>query len=174
MCYSINNDYLAHHGRLGQRWGKRNGPPYPLSTGAVNKAYKKKSLLTRHKEKKQRKELEKAAKTLEEALKKKVDHENNKERVLREGSAREVYEYRNELTNKELQDVVNRIKSRNELEKLSREECEKGWNSINRVMKKVGDVKDWTKTGTEMYNAINDVMKILNKNTAKNNSGGKK
>lgn len=23
-------DYLAHHGIKGQRWGKRNGPPYPL------------------------------------------------------------------------------------------------------------------------------------------------
>ena len=27
------NDYLAHHGILGQRWGKKNGPPYPLDSG---------------------------------------------------------------------------------------------------------------------------------------------
>ena len=26
-------DYLSHHGILGQRWGKRNGPPYPLGVG---------------------------------------------------------------------------------------------------------------------------------------------
>lgn len=30
MTYEI---YLSHHGILGQRWGKRNGPPYPLSGG---------------------------------------------------------------------------------------------------------------------------------------------
>ncbi len=42
--------YLAHHGILGQKWGKRNGPPYPLSGGdytetewkALKKARKKK------------------------------------------------------------------------------------------------------------------------------------
>lgn len=25
------SEYLAHHGILGQKWGKKNGPPYPLS-----------------------------------------------------------------------------------------------------------------------------------------------
>ena len=26
--------YLVHHGILGQRWGDRNGPPYPLKGGS--------------------------------------------------------------------------------------------------------------------------------------------
>lgn len=29
--------YLSHHGILGQEWGKRNGPPYPLSGGDYSK-----------------------------------------------------------------------------------------------------------------------------------------
>lgn len=28
-----NDDYLMHHGILGQKWGKVNGPPYPLGAG---------------------------------------------------------------------------------------------------------------------------------------------
>ena len=42
-CFGNNDyrDYLAHHGILGQRWGKRNGPPYPLSASSHSVAEKK-------------------------------------------------------------------------------------------------------------------------------------
>lgn len=33
--------YLAHHGILGQKWGKRNGPPYPLEPSDHSAAEKK-------------------------------------------------------------------------------------------------------------------------------------
>ena len=36
------NTYLAHHGRKGQKWGERNGPPYPLTQAAKKRAYGKK------------------------------------------------------------------------------------------------------------------------------------
>lgn len=32
--------YIAHHGILGMRWGKKNGPPYPLGVGDHSKAEK--------------------------------------------------------------------------------------------------------------------------------------
>ena len=41
MTYHNDNDYLAHHGIKGQRWGVKNGPPYPLSEwSASEKKYK--------------------------------------------------------------------------------------------------------------------------------------
>ena len=36
-------NYLAHHGIKGQKWGKRNGPPYPLSDAKHNKVVKRAS-----------------------------------------------------------------------------------------------------------------------------------
>lgn len=37
-----NYDYLAHHGILGQKWGVRNGPPYPLGGGDFSPSEEKK------------------------------------------------------------------------------------------------------------------------------------
>lgn len=37
----MNDLYLAHHGILGQKWGKRNGPPYPLKGGSYSVSEKR-------------------------------------------------------------------------------------------------------------------------------------
>ena len=37
----VSDNYLAHHGILGQKWGQRNGPPYPLDANAHSAAEKR-------------------------------------------------------------------------------------------------------------------------------------
>ena len=34
-------NYLSHHGILGQKWGRKNGPPYPLSASDHSASEKK-------------------------------------------------------------------------------------------------------------------------------------
>lgn len=36
-----NSSYISHHGILGQKWGKKNGPPYPLGVGDHSASEKK-------------------------------------------------------------------------------------------------------------------------------------
>lgn len=38
---TYHKNYLKHHGIRGQRWGKRNGPPYPLGPGDHSASEKK-------------------------------------------------------------------------------------------------------------------------------------
>lgn len=38
-----NELYLAHHGRLGQKWGKKNGPPYPLDYNKLSSEEREKA-----------------------------------------------------------------------------------------------------------------------------------
>ena len=41
MSYDAINNELYHHGILGQKWGNKNGPPYPLKASSHSVSEKK-------------------------------------------------------------------------------------------------------------------------------------
>lgn len=47
-------DYISHHGILGQKWGQKNGPPYPLGSD-VSTGRRLKEAFTKHKAAKEEK-----------------------------------------------------------------------------------------------------------------------
>ena len=52
MRNDFESNYLVHHGILGQKWGVKNGPPYPLDQSAKPSSEKKKSFTLTDKQKK--------------------------------------------------------------------------------------------------------------------------
>ena len=75
--FKMNEDYLEHHGIEGQKWGVKNGPPYPIESGDHSAAEKKH--MGYFARKKAAKEEEKQKKQAEDALKKERTEKLHKE-----------------------------------------------------------------------------------------------
>ena len=141
MATGYGDDILEHHGRKGQKWGKENGPPYPLSrlkggiksiaqyskkmAKAVKKAGKKTASVAKAVGKAGKKTVS-VAKTLKKdrnerkEAKKAKALAKAKQKVMRSNSADYVYKHRHLLDNKELKDKLNRMKDEDEIRKRTR------------------------------------------------------
>lgn len=171
MSYLIGGE-LAHHGILGQRHGVRNGPPYPLRRGDHSAAERNlakrgiktltgyiKNTVNKHKKKKA---LEAAKKKRAETLRLKREreaHEANRENVLKSGNATEVLKYKGELSNNELQDVLNRIQKEDQLIARSSKDVKTATDKVDDIINKLDRARGWTEKGVAAYNTA---AKIIN------------
>lgn len=178
-------DYVEHHGIIGQKWGDRNGPPYPLSGSehsAVVKSANKKSAgsgrkLTWHQRRKAKKNLKKARAA---AAKKRLD-DKEKERLVREGSASEVYARRNDLTIEQKRRAQERLNLDDQLATLSSKELARKKSKVDKMIKTLDRAAKITKGVYDTANNINNVRKLFSgedtsssKNDNSNNNGKKK
>lgn len=172
----LEDDHLEHHGILGQKWGKKNGPPYPLDENDHSAAEKKLNKFTPsgvvakykdHKKKVQRQKALKKARATKaanaEAKKVAEEHEAAKQKALQSANAKEIMKYRDELTDAEMRDAVARIGWDETLRKKVKEQnpdtITKAVNVIDKYGKIAGKVGDATGNFTKMYN---NIAKVLN------------
>jgi len=165
--------YLAHHGILGQKWGRKNGPPYPLEpkdhSASEKKAGWTTSLKEKHAEKKRKKQqtaaLEKARAARAEKAKQaqlEKEYEEKKQQVLRSGKASEILKYKGQMTNQEMNDAINRIGYEERLYGLAAKEEKTTWEKIDNAMKKVEDITNWADKAYRGYETIEKIMKKVN------------
>lgn len=159
------DDFLEHHGVDGQQWGKRRGPPYPLSRAdkAKNRAVAKRE---REKEK-ARKRMKKAAKkkAVEEKKTAKKEHRSAEEaaKAAAELAAKKakyakkpksLYTHRELFTTQEIESALKGFEWENKMLDAMDKDFE-------RAKKNVSTFKDFSKTivdfvgiGIDGYNTI--------------------
>lgn len=151
--------YLAHGGPGSGRypWGSGDRP-YQRLEGSKGRSGGISGYFQSRKAKKEERRVQKAEqdereRKMKEALENKR-LEENKERVLRSGTAQEVMQYQGKLTNQELQNAFTRLNLESQLRNLSQKEIKSNLDKIDAVMKNVKMGTEWVKIGTDTYNTI--------------------
>lgn len=130
---------IKHHGIPGQKWGEKNGPPYPLSR------------------------LQKSSSERRETTGSKT-----KEELIRRGSAREVMSRRDEFTDQEIKQIVNRIDTERRLKTLADSEQKSTFSDIiDKFMQRLNRINNWTDTSLKTYKNIQQIMEILDGKSGK-------
>lgn len=131
---------LQHHGILGQHWGRKNGPPYPLDAG-VSSAVKKKGLRERmaeHKEKVEAKKVRKAEIKQAKQLKKEaVEAKKEQKRARKEQKVRSRIQDPKKMTDEELRNKINRLQLEKQYYQLTTPEKKE---AENKAVKFVEDI----------------------------------
>lgn len=169
---------LYHHGILGQRWGRQNGPPYPLGEGDHSSAEKKQAkksvstlrgyLKDRKIKKKRNAALQKARQVRAENKQKAEEakqHEAEKQKALSSGSAADVLKYQGELSNQELMNAINRLSYEKQLKDISQKDIVTTADKVDNVMKKIDKARDWAEKGIKAYNTVAKIVNAVNEDT---------
>ena len=143
---------LYHHGIKGQEWGDRNGPPYPLDSNAsVQAKKKKKSLITRIKNKKKGKQLQKAKAA------KKAEREE-KEKIINSGDAEKVKKIANKLSDEEMSRALTKVQFNATLDSYitgkKTETAKKGEQYLKTAASTLQTIGNMAESAGKVYNTL--------------------
>lgn len=181
----MEHDYLVHHGIEGQKWGVSNGPPYPLNASSYSskerklnpdlvkkKLDEKKKLREAKANQRYKVKLEKAkqkealsqvkantAKNNRDAKIAKEESKNIKDTVSANkvlASPSDVYKQRSNMSDKELNDYLNRYRMESQLAQMAKQQYESE-HKAQTFIKKQGEKV----VNRLMDNAINKGFEII-------------
>lgn len=137
--YNTAYDEIYHHGIDNQKWGVRNGPPYPLKPAVSSAVKQGKTREEIRAAKKRSKSLKKAratrAKNLKEKAKEKerAAKEEKKQADRKEKSGKSptlMYRNRELFTTQELKDLADRFAAENKIQELSSNRIRQGKDTV--------------------------------------------
>lgn len=175
------DDHLKHHQILGAKWGKKNGPPYPLGKGdhsaSEKRAAEKAGVKVGKDSGKGSIENVKGSSGSNQHAKKAPLTEEEKrlkaEEAQLKGDSKNITKYMDKLTTNELKDAEDRARIRKNLEGPQEKKMTKSEKDIDDAIKS-GDKEKVKAMATKMtYNQLNeamnkiDLMEKLNKEPPK-------
>ena len=152
----FDKDYLEHHQILGAKWGKKNGPPYPLGSGDHSSSEKKAAAAAGVKVGK-----DSGKGSIENVKKKKKPPLTEEEKRLKaeearlKGDSKNINKYMDKLTTDELRDAQTRAQIKKSLSEEKQSKAEKD----KRDAMLSGDKEKVKEYATKMtYNELSEAM----------------
>ena len=152
----FDKDYLEHHQILGAKWGKKNGPPYPLGSGDHSSAEKKAAAAAGVKVGK-----DSGKGSIDNVKKKKKAPLTEEEKRLKaeearlKGDSKNINKYMDKLTTDELRDAQTRAQIKKSLSEEKQSKAEKD----KREAMLSGDKEKVKEYATKMtYNELSEAM----------------
>ena len=161
------NNELYHHGILGQRWGERNGPPYPLRGGMhtdleMGRAKKKVGTLSGYfKDKKLKKKRAKALEKARQARAEKKAYDEAKDKALKSGNATEIMKYSGDLSPEQIAIALERIDMERRLSDYAKNDMTPAEQKVDKVLTKLGRAADWAEKGIKFYNVASKITNSI-------------
>lgn len=156
----FDKDYLEHHQILGAKWGKKNGPPYPLGSGDHSSSEKKAAAAAGVKVGK-----DSGKGSIENVKKKKKSPLTEEEKRLKaeearlKGDSKNINKYMDKLTTDELRDAQTRAQIKKSLSEEKQSKAEKD----KRDAMLSGDKEKVKEYATKMtYNELTEAMNKVN------------
>jgi flagellar motor component MotA len=170
----MNNNYLAHYGILGMRWGVRRTPAQLgyVTTRQANKNAKKagkdavKESVRKMNESPKKHTLSQynrtAKKARKEAIKESIEKDRELSKSIREAKQKQKSSVKT-MSDEELRKVVNRLQMERQYSQLSESSVNKGKEYAQKVFKAGTTVAAVTSTALTIYNNVDKIKAILEK-----------
>lgn len=162
--------YLKHHGILGQKWGKRNGPPYPLDADDHSTA--EKNTMNNHPDRggdpkeSYNPDKSKAPEIKKQKFKfgKKEKEPFNKEKAIKNVDIRSVYKHRKEFEDKEFKAVLERFNTEKKYKEAIKELDDKKKKEIIKFLEgNTKNIEIANKTLSEIAKLADNLAKFIPK-----------
>ncbi len=145
----VNDLYLAHHGIPGQKWGKKNGPPYPLDEKKYSSAEKKAANITNSRMFKAGKDgkpspAEKITKSTQDII-------NNSSKL-----SEKAFQKKNQKTENKKKETISKLSDEELRKVIQRMELEKKYSDLS--PKTISKGQEWTREFFEIAGSTAGIL----------------